>query len=1293
MYPVSNAYKEAMHSRVQSFRVTGTIGDVAFSDENILEGSLSITNQCSDNENIEIGQVYIGEFNCTFLDVNIDRNSWYGKEISINFGQMLANGSYEDIPLGVFTVSEAEYTESGITVKAYDVMAKLDKNCGELIAGATPYNLARKVCQKCEVTLESTEADFRNFANFDVIFGAYAENDISTYRDVLAWIAQLCGCFITASRTGGIVFKSYNSDAVDTIDDEHRFTGCSFSDYSTRYTGMSVVNMDTQTTSYYDVKPDDALTYNLGSNPYLQIAVSHSLTTMRRNILNVLAEINFTPFKAKCIGNPAYDLGDVLIFSNGIADETKKSCLTKFVWNYGREYEMTGAGKNPALATANSKSDKNISGLISQTSGNKLLQYVVLRNRDEIRIGNNSVKQILSAQYLSSQGSHIRINFEILLTAVADTEVRAIYFDDGIEITDRKPTETWKAGKHILTLQYDITHPDAAAHSFDLWLEVSGGEVIIEPNDAYEVITSTGIFSDNVWEGTVRGDDGNLYIIIDGTAHKIPESITVGRYPNKTVYMADEPLDFTGIIIYAVYGDGTKEDITAQCTLNPSAGTPYGGEDDNYIEVHYSVWDLEYSTGFDLTYNGIIRIEMARLPYKLNYRDGELIDYTGAIVMAVYQDETKIDVTQYCQFIPSNEIAFNYYELKAKTGLKSIEITSPTKTAYAEGDRLDYRGGEIWAYYADGSYQNVTNDAVFSPPEGTIVDSSTKDRVTVKYTNENGETVSNGFTISIAKLRGIKVTAPENTIFKAGQPLDYTGVLVTAAYTDGTTRDVTTSSVFEPAAGTPAALSLEAVIVRYTDGAGNSKTGMFGVGIIALSSLRITKPRKYEYRYGETVSYAGIVITAIYSDGSTADVTNQATYSLAEGSIVTRSTSSRVTVSYSDGNGGTASAVLELTFVSLVELQVITRPTKTSYNIGETLDLTGLDVRAIYSDSSMDIVTNNCTFLPSVDTPLTRSDTQVVIQYTNAYSEIAITTFAISVGQHVITGLSITPPTKQAYKYGEIISYAGLIVNAEYQDGTSEEVTADVTIAPPEGTAFTSYQDVVATVTYGETTANFTLSYKAVSTLQVIFNPIKTSYAVGERADYTGCLVKATYIDGSSDNITSLCTFSPSNGELLMEAGTTEVLVTYAQKTTSFYITVAAATVVDLEISDGLTGISQIGDTWNFSDVTVKAIYNNGTITDVTSECTFSPQNGAVIEEDGAFPITVTYGGVSKVFTRDIVGYSDFLPYVTYTKNDTVSTITISGFNFSRIASDNPSDIVVYSKIKLDNKIYDIVIS
>ncbi|MBR4196762.1 MAG: hypothetical protein IKQ95_08650 [Synergistaceae bacterium] len=130
---------------------------------------------------------------------------------------------------------------------------------------------------------------------------AYAENDIKTYRDALSWIAQTCCCFVTASRSGGILFRQYGGQPADVIDDAHRFTGCTFSDFSTRYTGISVVNIRKQTTSYYAVSPDDGLTYNLGSNPYLQNAVSHSLSTMRKAVLKKLAEIDYVPFKAgKC---------------------------------------------------------------------------------------------------------------------------------------------------------------------------------------------------------------------------------------------------------------------------------------------------------------------------------------------------------------------------------------------------------------------------------------------------------------------------------------------------------------------------------------------------------------------------------------------------------------------------------------------------------------------------------------------------------------------------------------------------------------------------------------------------------------------------------------------------------------------------------------------------------------------------------------------------------------------------------------------------------------------------------
>ena len=685
MYQVSNAYKAAMHRRVQRFKIMGKVGDVSFDDSNVLSGSLSITNQCSGSDNIDIGQVYIGELNCTFIGLEID--GWYGKEITLSFGQGLGNDNFEYVPLGVFTVSEAENTRSGVVIKAYDNIAKLDKTSSSLSTGATPYNLVKNICSACGVTLETTEQQFKSFANGKTTLSLHTENDIGTYRDAISWLAQTCGCFVTASRTGGILFKHYGGEAVDTIDDEHRFTGCSFSDFSTRYTGLSVVNIEKQTTSYYAVSPDNALTYNLGSNPYLQIQVSHSLTTMRNAVLNALTAINYVPFRAACIGNPAYDLGDVLVFSDGIADGTKKYCITKFTWTYGRSYTMEGVGKNPALANAMSKSDKNIAGLLGRTDGNNIFRYTVLRNGSAVSIGDGEKKSVLFANYILTNPSHVRFNFEVLLT-VSATEptdnlaeatvgddgtltltprptpsfatIKAIYKSDGTEITTRYPTETWQSGKHILTLQYDLDFEDSIAHTFDLWLEVSGGSVTIDPQDAYEVISSTGLAANNSLSGTFRGEDGNLYIVIDGIAHKIPDSIKVSQYPTKITYISDESLDYTGLVVIAIYGDGTTEVITEDCTMNPEEGTPYDVEQDDYIEVSYTIWTVEYGTGFDLTNNYLTGLVVNTMPNKVNYKYGETINYSGLVVKAQYRDGTEIDVTEDCTIKPREGSAFDY---------------------------------------------------------------------------------------------------------------------------------------------------------------------------------------------------------------------------------------------------------------------------------------------------------------------------------------------------------------------------------------------------------------------------------------------------------------------------------------------------------------------------------------------------------------------------------------------------------------------------------------------------------
>ena len=930
MYPVSNAYKQAMHARVQSFRITGSIGNVSFTDENILAGSLSINNQCSSSENIDIGQVYIGELNCTFINVEIERYSWQGKQITINFGQRLLNGSYEDIPLGIFTISQAEYTKSGVVVKAYDNMAKLDKTCSSFVTGTIPYNIVKSACDDCHLELETTASEFENFANGRVTLSIFGENDINTYRDVISWIAQTCGCFVTASRSGGLLFKKYDENIVDTLNDSQRFSNCSFADYTTRYTGMSVVNIAQKTTSYYALSPDNALTYNLGSNPYLQTPVSHSLTAMRRNVLNALARINYVPFKATCIGNPAYDLGDVLVFSGGLADGTKKYCITKYSWTYGRDYVMEGVGKNPVLANGHSKSDKNIAGLLSQAVTDDY-KVMVMQNGTDIKIEDGESKSVLFSRYLlSSSNSHVRFNIEILLvvTANASTDnlaqvsinnnntltlnpvpsenkvvVKVTYKVDSEEITTYSPIETWNTGKHILTLQYDLEHNDTLAHSFDVWLNVTGGSIYIAPNDAREAISSSGLASDNDWDGTFRDQDGNLYIVINGQAHKVPDNIIVYKYPDKISYTLNELLDFTGVVIHAVYGDKTWVDITNSCVFSPAENTPY--DQNNVINITYTEYGLNYATSFDLTYNGIIRIEMDTLPNKLNYEHGETITYAGAKVVAVYKDNTRVDITNDCVFLPEAGTSFDYDTLRSKSGLKTLAISSPSKTSYTIGDFLDYSGCYVWAYFTDGSYQNVTSEAVFSPANNSLITNSTRNKVLVSFTDENNETISSSFDINIARLRDIIITPPTVTHFKAGQLLDYSGVVVTASYTNGTTRDVTANAVFVPSAGTAASTSLSSVVVAYTDNAGNSKTNTFSVNVGVLTGIFATQPNKSEYRLGDTISYTGMTVTARYSDGTTENVTANVTCTPAAGSVITNPNITSATIRYTDSNGNT----------------------------------------------------------------------------------------------------------------------------------------------------------------------------------------------------------------------------------------------------------------------------------------------------------------------------------------------------------------------------------------------------
>jgi hypothetical protein len=145
--------------------------------------------------------------------------------------------------------------------------------------------------------------------------------------------------------------------------------------------------------------------------------------------------------------------------------------------------------------------------------------------------------------------------------------------------------------------------------------------------------------------------------------------------------------------------------------------------------------------------------------------------------------------------------------------------------------------------------------------------------------------------------------------------------------------------------------------------------------------------------------------------------------------------------------------------------------------------------------------------------------------------------------------LSITPPTKTTYHYGEALDYTGCVAIAQYSNGDTVDITASARFSPTAGTQVTSSRTVWVEYSndgdeYAEN--SFPITVSRLSGIDIT-PPTKTSYHVGEVIDYAGATVTARYSDGSTENVTSSAVFSPVAGTEITEGmtGTVSVSVSY----------------------------------------------------------------------------------------------------------------------------------------------------
>ena len=355
---------------------------------------------------------------------------------------------------------------------------------------------------------------------------------------MIAWLAQAMCAVVIVDRLGRIVLKSYGTESIDTLQATNRFESSTFADYVSRYSGLSVVDMANNSTRYYHVQNDAYLTMNLGSNPWLQ----YNTGTLCQNIINKLATAQYVPFTATLLGDPAYDLTDVITNAGGLGDGTKLYCIQKYSWSLSGGYSIEGVGKDPRLSSAKSKTDKNLEGLASKINSNEI-QYYVFRNTDEITIGRNEEKQIINIRFTSLVATTVIMHAEVLLDVSTynqdidyyDAVGTISYYINGTKDNTYTPIETWVDGDHILHLMYLMNLTSSQLNTLVARLSMAGGSVTIPPMGVSAVIYGQGLLATDKWDGTlfIVEDMSNVSASLNDTltaSADFDEDVTITYY-------------------------------------------------------------------------------------------------------------------------------------------------------------------------------------------------------------------------------------------------------------------------------------------------------------------------------------------------------------------------------------------------------------------------------------------------------------------------------------------------------------------------------------------------------------------------------------------------------------------------------------------------------------------------------------------------------------------------------------------------------------------------------------------
>ena len=534
---------------------------------------------------------------------------------------------------------------------------------------------------------------------------------------------------------------------------------------------------------------------------------------------------------------------------------------------------------------------------------------------------------------------------------------------------------------------YELEKADGEIH----WMDMDGGNIST---------VNTGDIKATI--ATQSSDPEDIHFSPDGT--KLYE------LSNSDIYEYD--LSTAWDISTATYSEvsiSSQDSSSTGLFFHPSGEELYeiGDGDDQLHQFSLgTAWDLSTASADDVSVS-VAQGDAHGLFFKSDgtelyfvSRDGETVhqyslDTSGELINAVSNVESGTDVTHtwdgldtyryYEWFVTANDGSTSTtsdtwsFTTTETPSVDSINVTTqPNTLTYDSGDSLDLTGMEVTETYSGGTTETVTftggthADYTADPSDGdTLNESHNETNVTVTHTDSGKTTDTDTLTVNTVVESIVVETQPDTLTYDSDDALNLSGLVINETLTNETTQttafddaDWSDDYSANPSNGTELNESDDGtnVTVTHTDSGKTTDTDMLTVNTVVDSISVETQPDTLDYDSGDALDLTGLVINETLSDGTTdttafgdADWSEYTADPSDETTLEGSDDGSPVTVTHTD-SGNTADTD-PLTVNTVVEsISVETQPNLT-YDSGESLNLSGIEVTETYSDGSTLTVT------------------------------------------------------------------------------------------------------------------------------------------------------------------------------------------------------------------------------------------------------------------------------------------------------------------------------------------------